>query len=53
MSKNIKPKLKTLLSYLKYVLLEENGNKSVMINNPISQKQERKLVQISKGTKKL
>lgn len=41
---NLKKELKTFPSHLKYVFLEKDGNKLVVIGNFVSPKQERKLV---------
>ncbi|XP_052730470.1 uncharacterized protein LOC128195822 [Vigna angularis] len=46
-----KIELKMLLLHLKYVFLEEGGNKPVIISNSLSPKEEEKLVEILKANK--
>lgn len=47
-----KHELKMLPSHLKYVFLEEGGNKPVIISGSSSDKEEEKLVQVLKRNKK-
>ncbi|XP_047181809.1 uncharacterized protein LOC124848216 [Vigna umbellata] len=51
-AKESKKELKMLPPHLKYVFLEEGGNKLVIINNSLSPKEEEKLVEILKANKR-
>ncbi|BAT81770.1 hypothetical protein VIGAN_03162300, partial [Vigna angularis var. angularis] len=45
------PELKRLPSHLKYVFLEEDGTKPVIINNSLSLQEEEQLIEILKANK--
>ncbi|XP_052732433.1 uncharacterized protein LOC128196235 [Vigna angularis] len=49
--KEIKMELKMLPPHLKYVFLEEGGNKPVIISNSLSSNEEEKLVEVLKANK--
>jgi hypothetical protein len=44
-----KSKLKLLPSHLKYMFLDEGGNKPVVINNNLALEEEKKLIQVLKN----
>ncbi|XP_022637912.1 uncharacterized protein LOC106763487 [Vigna radiata var. radiata] len=50
-SKERKPELKRQPPHLKYVFLEEEGNKQVIINNSLSPNEEEKLIEVLKASK--
>ena len=47
----LKIELKQLLTHLKYVFLEENGEKPVIICNCLSKKEEQKVIEVLKANK--
>ncbi|WVY96365.1 hypothetical protein V8G54_028516 [Vigna mungo] len=49
--KGRKPELKMLPPHLKYVFLEEEGNKPVIISNSLSPSEEEKLIEVLKANK--